>query len=91
MSPDIGVYSLDVGQGDATIIVLPEGAGAVVFDCHDERVVSQVLRTWGIATIQAFIISHLDIDHIRGALSFLRSHPERNGRVGEFQVRQMWL
>jgi len=21
----------------------------------------------------------------------LRSHPERNGRVGEFQVRQMWL
>lgn len=26
--PDLGVYCLDVGQGDATIILLPQGRGA---------------------------------------------------------------
>lgn len=45
-SSDLGVYCLDVGQGDATVVVLPDDRGAVVFDCHDERVVSQTLQAW---------------------------------------------
>lgn len=67
------ICALDVGQGDSTLIVLPDDR-AVVFDCADDRVLGQVLADWRIETIEAFVLSHLDQDHVAGALPFLRGY-----------------
>jgi beta-lactamase superfamily II metal-dependent hydrolase len=70
----LAVYMLDVGQGDSTLILLPgDPVRAVVFDCADEDVLTKVLGDWKVVVIEAFILSHLDQDHIAGALEFLRS------------------
>jgi beta-lactamase superfamily II metal-dependent hydrolase len=63
---------LDVGQGDSTVVLLPDGH-AVVFDCADEHVLTKHLTHWRVPAIEAFILSHLDQDHIGGALGFLQS------------------
>ena len=72
MNDHLGVFMLDVGQGDCTVVLLPDG-NAVVFDCADERVLTKHLRHWGVPAIEAFVLSHLDQDHISGALHFLQS------------------
>lgn len=71
VTPSLGIYALDVGQGDATLLLLPDDT-AILLDCHDDHVVTQVLNNWGVTRLRAVIISHLDIDHIRGALAFLK-------------------
>ena len=71
MSDRVAVYMLDVGQGDSTIVVLPDNR-VVVFDCADDHVLRQTLTGWGTSTIAAFVLSHLDQDHIGGALGFLK-------------------
>lgn len=68
------ICMLDVGQGDSTLIVLPDNR-AVIFDCADDRVLGQMLADWQIRSIEAFVLSHLDRDHIAGALPFLRGFP----------------
>jgi len=61
------VAFLDVGQGDATIVLPPEGEGAaVVFDCRDGWVVRQQLSAWRVTELAAVVASHLDLDHIGG-------------------------
>lgn len=67
------VTFLDVGQGDATIVLPPEGEGdAIVFDCgRDGWEVVQQLKTWGVTRLEAVIASHLDLDHVGGMLTVL--------------------
>jgi beta-lactamase superfamily II metal-dependent hydrolase len=80
----LAIYMLDVGQGDSTLILLPgDPVRAVVFDCADEDVLTKVLDDWKVEVIEAFILSHLDQDHIAGALQFLQSF------AGE--VRQVYV
>jgi len=67
----VAVFMLDVGQGDSTVVLLPNG-DAVVFDCADDQVLSKLLEQWKVPAIEAFVLSHLDRDHIGGALSFLK-------------------
>lgn len=72
---DLGIYFLDVGQGDATVVLPPEGeGGALVFDCRDDVVVTKLLDHWQVKKLHALILSHLDWDHIAGARQLLR-HP----------------
>ncbi|MFS8066705.1 MAG: ComEC/Rec2 family competence protein [Byssovorax sp.] len=71
MNDRVAVYMLDVGQGDSTIVVLPDDR-VVVFDCADDHVLRQILTSWGTPAIAAFVLSHLDQDHIAGALGFLQ-------------------
>lgn len=80
MSEGLGVYLLDVGQGDASIVLLPDDR-AVVFDCRDSLVVGKLLSHWEVEEIAALVISHLDWDHIAGALSLLLERPEQVRRV----------
>jgi beta-lactamase superfamily II metal-dependent hydrolase len=71
-SRKLGIYMLDVGQGDATVIVPPEGEGfPVVFDCRDDYVVHKFLDHWGHRTLDSVIVSHLDWDHIAGVRQLL--------------------
>jgi len=81
---------LDVGQGDATLVVLPDkrallvdagGLPAAPLQDPDEspafdigaRVVSRGLRAFGVRSLDTFVLTHADPDHIGGARSVLRS------------------
>ncbi len=72
MRDHLAVYMLDVGQGDCTVVLLPNDH-AVVFDCADDRVLTKHLTHWRVTAIDAFVLSHLDQDHIAGALQFLQN------------------
>lgn len=71
MNDRLAVYMLDVGQGDCTIVLLPDDR-VVIFDCADDHVLRKILDGWKTPGIAAFVLSHLDQDHITGALQFLR-------------------
>jgi beta-lactamase superfamily II metal-dependent hydrolase len=60
-----------VGQGDCTVVLLPDDR-VVVFDCADDHVLRKILDGWMTPAIAAFVLSHLDQDHIAGALQFLQ-------------------
>ncbi|PRQ05680.1 hypothetical protein [Enhygromyxa salina] len=80
-SRDIGIYFLDVGQGDCSVIIPPEGeGGAIVFDVADQYVLELFINNHEIQNSDV-IASHLDIDHIRGMLGFLRNHASEIDRV----------
>lgn len=77
------VYCLDVGQGDCTVVVPPAGEGdAILFDCADPYVAERFFSNHGVTRIEAVVVSHLDVDHIRGVLPFLRQHFAQGGEVG---------
>jgi competence protein ComEC len=74
------VVFLDVGQGDSTLVRLPDGrvmlvdAGGLPGSAFDigERVVGPALRAFGVRAIDTFVLTHGDPDHIGGALAVLR-------------------
>ncbi|HSN99191.1 MAG TPA: MBL fold metallo-hydrolase, partial [Candidatus Nanopelagicales bacterium] len=74
MNDRVAVYMLDVGQGDSSIVLLPDDR-VVIFDCADDHVLRKILDGWKTPSIAAFVLSHLDQDHIAGALQFLQSYP----------------
>jgi competence protein ComEC len=75
---DLTVTSIDVGQGDATLLQLPGGrtilvdagglGGASTFDIG-ERVVAPALWALGVRRLDALVLTHGDADHIGGAAS----------------------
>lgn len=79
MNDHLAVFMIDVGQGDSTVVLLPN-QHVVVFDCADDQVLSKLLAHWDVPAIEAFVLSHLDQDHIAGALQFLKgwSRPIRS-------------
>ena len=81
MASPLGVYFLDVGQGDCSFVVPPDGAGAVLFDCNDALVAERFVSDHGITHLAAAVVSHLDVDHIRGMLPFLRNFLGKGGRI----------
>jgi competence protein ComEC len=69
------VVVLDVGQGDATAAILPDGTAILVdagglagtsFDIAG-RVVVPALRALGVRAVHALVITHADPDHAGGA------------------------
>jgi competence protein ComEC len=88
------IVFLDVGQGDATLLMLPDRRaflidagglnaaplrdpmGGPVFDIG-ERVVSRALRAFGVRSLDTFVLTHADPDHIGGARTVVRSFRPR--------------
>ena len=79
------VAFLDVGQGDATVVTLPDGRSVLVdaaglpasaFDIGG-RVVAPALRALGIRSLEELVITHGDPDHLGGALAIARRFSPR--------------
>ena len=79
------VVFLDVGQGDATLIQLPDRRNVLVdagglagnaFDVGD-RVVAPTLRALGVRHIDTMVLTHGDPDHIGGAPAILPAFSPR--------------
>ena len=100
LSPRAGtlrVVFLDVGQGDATLLVLPGGRAILVdagglpaaplqdpldgpaFDIG-ARVVARALRAFGVRSVDTFVLTHGDPDHLGGAQAVMR----------RFRPRAIW-
>ena len=80
------VVMLDVGQGDATLAILPGGtallvdAGGIAGTTYDVggRVVLPALRALGVRGLHALVLTHGDPDHVGGAAVLLERMPIAN-------------
>jgi competence protein ComEC len=80
--PGLTLHFLDVGQGDAAVIVTPAGHAVVVdagprterFDAG-RRVVLPFLERLGVRRVEALVISHGHADHVGGARAVLERLP----------------
>jgi len=76
--PEAKLYVLDVGQGDAIYVELPDGKNMLVdaglkFRDYDvgERIVVPFLQRRGVRELNYFVVTHLHSDHVGGAASVL--------------------
>ena len=77
---------LDVGQGDATLAIVPGGtallvdAGGIAGTTFDigGRVVLPALRALGVQRLHALVLTHGDPDHVSGAAVLLARIPVAN-------------
>ena len=80
--PGVRVHFLDVGQGDATLVLLPAG-GTILVDTgpsweHGDAgrtIVAPALRKLGVSRIDTLVLTHLHPDHSGGLLSILEEFP----------------
>ena len=77
-APRLDVVFLDVGQGDAALISLPNGRHVLVDaglrDAYSDqglRTVLPHLRRYGIRKLDAVIVTHADADHYGGVFSVM--------------------
>ena len=82
-SPWLEVTVLDVGHGDSIVVRTPDRRVLLIDAGTPEAgryVVAPFLRSRGIHTLDAMIVTHPDADHAGGAASVLR----------QVRVRQLW-
>ena len=77
---ELRIYFLDVGQGDAAVVITPEGKCIIVdtganFRGYDtgEKTIAPFLRRKGITDIDLMILTHNHNDHIGGAEYIIRN------------------
>lgn len=85
MAERFGIYFLDVGQGDCSVLC-PPSAAPVLVDCADATTASHFVADLGINAFSAVIVSHLDSDHIRGMLRFLTHFISGGGKVSKLYI-----
>lgn len=66
---DLIIHYLDVGQGDSTLICLPDGT-TMLIDASESKAASHIIsyiNNLGISQIDYFVLTHSDADHVGGA------------------------
>lgn len=77
------VFCLDVGQGDATVIVGPQRGSAIIVDARRPEPVLEVLRKHRVTRVPVALLTHDDDDHIAGFANVLTEFLDgMGGRVG---------
>lgn len=61
----VAVYYIDVGQGDATLIVAPNGEKFLI-DAGEDEMAADYLKKHNITTLDYVMFTHYDLDHIGG-------------------------
>ena len=62
----LSIYFLDVGQGNASIIITPEDKVVMIDSGPDESLILNHLQNLGISQIDLLIATHAHADHISG-------------------------
>jgi len=62
------IYAIDVGQGDATLVVSPSGKTLLIDSggSGKEAPISSVLASAGVSTIDHYVTTHYHLDHYGG-------------------------
>ena len=81
VSGEVAVHFLDVGQGDATLIVAPDATMLIDTGRHDRSDVVPALRSLGVESIDVVAITHAHADHI-GQLDRV---------LGSLEVGEVWM
>jgi beta-lactamase superfamily II metal-dependent hydrolase len=79
---DLRVFFLDVGQGNCTVIKMPDGR-IMVIDCNTESANDNVvnfLKKAGVTQIDVLVATHPDRDHISGLARIAKL----------FDVKELW-
>jgi competence protein ComEC len=74
---------LDVGQGDTTIISIPDTQEAVVVDCIDANSVITYLEREKIKHLRGILITHLHLDHFSGVVDLFNNLEENMNLICE--------
>jgi len=71
------ILQLDVGQGDAAIVITPENRTLLIDAGRSPEGVARVIRALGIDTLHLVVASHAHADHIGGMPAVLATFPVR--------------
>lgn len=69
------IVQLDVGQGDAALIITPENRTMLIDAGRSPDAVARALQTLGIDTLHLVVASHAHADHIGGMATVLAAFP----------------
>ena len=79
-SPDFVVHYIDVGQGDATLIEFDDGKNMLI-DCGPTSAADELvdyLNQQQVETIDYFLITHPDADHVGGGVHIFQQFQVKN-------------
>jgi competence protein ComEC len=77
---ELNITYLDVGQGDSSVIELPDGKTMVIDTGKTGRETASFLKYIGKNTVDVLILSHIHIDHT-GGLDYIAKR---------FEVKELW-
>lgn len=83
----IAVHFLDIGQGDATLLVMPDQTEVLV-DCARDGIILPALsrvRAWNDRTLDYLIVTHPDSDHFGGCIDVLQQYQVNHILLTGFQ------
>ncbi len=93
-NPDFTVWTLDVGQGDCSVIFTKEG-NCFVIDCGStseynvgEKRLIPFLKYQGVGKVDAVFVTHADADHMNGVVELLACGAEENIDVSCVMVHE---
>ncbi|MBW2256595.1 MAG: lamin tail domain-containing protein [Deltaproteobacteria bacterium] len=75
---DMEVHAIDVGQGDAILVVSPDGFVMLVDSGTGAQaaVISAYMASIGVSSVDYTVVTHLHADHIGGMDGILATYPE---------------
>lgn len=79
-SPQFKAVFLNIGQGDSTLIFLPQG-GKMLVDCGPDRTILRKLNQYlpfYDRQIDYLLVTHPDLDHYGGCIDVLRRYDVKN-------------
>jgi competence protein ComEC len=77
-SDSLLIYMLDVGQGDALLLITPAGRAVLYDGGPSDRRALEHLEALGVDSLELVIASHPHRDHIGGLGRVIRTHPPRH-------------
>ncbi len=79
-SSDMTVHYIDVGQADCTLLQLPDSTTMLIDagDIETRNVVVNYIKGLNITTINYFVLTHSDSDHVGGAKTILENFEVQN-------------
>jgi competence protein ComEC len=75
---DMTVAFLEVGQGDSTVVLLPDRRSAVVIDSSSPAKTADYLESAGITSLSRIYFTHTDLDHFAGVADIAENYATKD-------------